>query len=85
MAYIEVEVDIEDYLDDLTDKDLISELENRGYSIIKSDEEVLEKTIDDFNNSEDFKRYLCDLFNIGYHIDNKDLISKLSGALNCFK
>ena len=42
MATIDVDIDIEDYLEEVRDPYLIAELEDRGYEVIKEDDDPLE-------------------------------------------
>lgn len=53
MAYIEVDIDIEDYLDEISDEYLARELEDRGFKIYgrSEDEEEIKSIIIDYINS----------------------------------
>lgn len=51
---VDVEVDIENHLDEVSDKYLIEELEDRGYSVTKSN--GLEKCISDTWKDEEIQK-----------------------------
>ena len=40
MAWIEVQIDIEEHLNDVCDTDLIDEIENRDYKVMKDSEAI---------------------------------------------
>lgn len=80
----EIEVDLE--LDLVDDEELIEELKERGYY---NDEELIEeldergyfvKPKEKFRYDE-LKRFLCDEFDLSYHIDKKILLDILKEKL----
>lgn len=77
----DVDIDIEDYFDDIledaSDKELIKELESRGFIVY----EALSLPPTEFDNPTDLKRYLCDIANVGYCISNEELINEIKSKL----
>ena len=57
---------------------IIGFLENEGFKVI-SDYQTINFTKE--SSKEDFKRELCDLFNVGYHTGKKELLKLVSDML----
>jgi len=74
MTLIEVEVDIEDYIDEVSDYNLIKELKSRGYSVNSKEQTNHMKM---FN----VKRYFCDMFGFSYHVDKEVLLKNISNII----
>lgn len=47
MAIIDVDINIEDYLDEVSDLDLTKELEDRGFYVSEKEEDYLEELTND--------------------------------------
>lgn len=47
MAIIDVDINIEDYLDEVSDLDLTKELEDRGFHVSEKEEDYLEELTND--------------------------------------
>ena len=73
MAYIEVDVDIDEHIDECSTIKLIKELKNRGY-IVEAEDKKQKGIIA-------VKNYLCDLFGINYHTSNEVILRKLTELL----
>jgi hypothetical protein len=73
MTYIEVEV--EEHLSEVSDLDLINELDLRGYYIISQKDRKTENAI---AKSQTIREQFCDMFGLNYHTDRQTLLSKIS-------
>ncbi|MEG2495278.1 MAG: hypothetical protein RSB32_06210 [Mucinivorans sp.] len=77
MSYIEISanVDVDDILDELGDKELLEEVESRHLL----DEVVPKKRSDNsiIINPYDFRRLVCDMLDCGYCVSDGDLVKAL--------
>ena len=71
---VDVDVDIEEYVDDFLevadDRELIAELKSRGYDVSRT-------KIASFGTCEsENRRFFCDLFGISYYSSNQTLLNE---------
>jgi hypothetical protein len=83
--YVNVDVEVEPYevINELSDADLIDELVSRGYTIKDDndiDVEIVSKNIIS-HNKYDFKRNICDVLDLNYHVSNDDILKKIKENL----
>lgn len=72
--YVEQYIDIE--LTDFEDDDLIEEMEGRDYIVKEKEDEIFANKIGD-----DFKRNLCDLLELNYHVSKTEIINFIRSKL----
>lgn len=86
MSYVNVNVDIDiddvknEVLEEISDDDLIKELERRGLKDNVNDDEYY--TLKKFYfTPDDLYRHLCDICDCGYHEPKESLLNKLKGLM----
>ncbi len=68
-TYVDINVDIEEYLNDFDSDTLMLELVDRGFKVYKPGWSLTGDTL---------RRYLCDTIGLSYHVKNDELFKKLS-------
>ena len=76
MARIDVDIDIEDYLDEVDDDDLIDELNSRGYNILKNKKTDIE--IPEFKSRDELRKYLFELMGLRPWHDQARLLDEIN-------
>ena len=71
-----IEVDIEDYLDEVSDNYLIDELKRRGYIISRKNLKIKNEQ-HEFKTDNDLLNYLKDLMGLRRYHDNERLIYEI--------
>lgn len=84
---IEVEVDLDDYVDEILeecdDDELIKEVEKRGHRVYRKGNRVVafgDQPVN-FNSPEDLRRFLCDIAGVGYYTSNETLLNEIKSKL----
>lgn len=83
---MEIEVDISDVLGDADTSDIISEIESRGYEVIKAGDDISNENkafmINRmFFNKDELYRHLCDIVGCGYHEPKQSILDKLKDMM----
>jgi hypothetical protein len=89
MGYINIDVDVDDFISDIESSDMIDELESRGYKVISELDEEIEATPskpftvndDVYYNAYDLYRHLCDIVGCGYHEPKDGVLNRLRDML----
>lgn len=76
----DVDIDIEDYLDEVSEDALLNELVKRKLKI--TDEDLIKNYIPEDLQGDKLKRYLCDILNSSYAISEENLLTQLKEKLN---
>lgn len=79
MAYIYIDVDIEEHLGEVDNATLIKELNSRGYIVYNHAR--IEVTADNDGvaaKSSDFKRQMCDILDLGYHVPKQKIVEEIA-------
>lgn len=83
----EVEVDLDDYVDEILeecdDDELIKEVEKRGNRVYRKGNRVVafgDQPVN-FNSPEDLRRFLCDIVGVGYYTSNETLLNEIKSKL----
>lgn len=75
---VDVDIDIEEYKDDFleicTDEEILSEANKRKLILQKSFE-------DKMNSAGEFRRYLCDLLELGYYASEEEILNNIKSRL----
>jgi len=74
---VDVSICLSDLFDEITDDELVNEINSRGLNSVETIPAA--KTI--FNSNIEFKRFLCDVLEVGYLIDTNRLIDLLKKKL----
>ena len=82
MALIEVDIDLEDYLDEVKSRYLVKELNKRGYKIPEKKEDVdvkeeSEFTFRDFETAPDVIKFLKKFMGLQHYQDNERLLTEI--------
>lgn len=77
---IEVEFDVDDYIDEATDKALIEELRKRKFNV--TEDEIQNPSPCKDLDGDKLKRHLCDLLDSSYAISQENLLTQLKERLN---
>lgn len=83
----EVEVDLDDYVDEILeecdDDELIKEVEKRGNRVYRKGNRVVafEDQPVNSNSPEDSRRFLCDIAGVGYYTSNETLLNEIKSKL----
>lgn len=88
MGYVNIDVNVDDFISDIESSDMIDELESRGYKVISELDEEIEETpsepftfSDTFFNSDQLYRHLCDIVGCGYHEPKDGVLNRLRDML----
>lgn len=77
MAYIEV--DIEEHLNEVSDSDMIKEMNSRGFTVLNKARVEVKADNDGISKKpNDFKRQMCDLLDLGYHVSKQKIIEAIA-------
>lgn len=80
MAYIDVP--IEDHLDEIDNSDMIREMTSRGFTVLNKARNEVKSDSDGISvNPTTFKRQMCDLLDLGYHVPNQKIIDAIAQQL----
>jgi hypothetical protein len=84
----EVEVDLDDYVDEILeeckDDDLINEITKRGHGVYRKKDRITafgDQPIN-FNSPEDLRRFLCDIAGVGYYTSKETLLNEIKSKLS---
>ena len=84
--YSKVNLDLDDILEEISTEELVKELKNRKYDEYDEfgnkyeDDEVEAKNPLDMPNYE-FRRYICDILNLGYHVSDDAIINEIKSRI----
>ena len=84
---VEVDIDIEDHLGEVSDKQLIAEVEDRGYYVEGKEEDENRKKVPSeytikrcFDNRE-LREHLLNLAGLGSYVSNDELVNRIKELL----
>lgn len=78
--YLNVGIDDDDVLSELTDQQIKDEFEDRGLELDSEEEEKREPINREYES--DKKRFLCDLVGVGYYSSVEEIMNELRKAIN---
>lgn len=77
-SYVDLRFDIDEVFGEIRDSTLIKEMRRRRLNAQISDQCI--RPVEDYKFDE-FRRLLCDMLSLGYHVSNTEIIEKIKSNL----